>query len=240
MARAVGVGEFLATDEVRATLFVRLVGIAHGASGLSPAFAAVFATCWTRAFIPACAASATLGEADLSPLAQLFLPLVGQGEAELGGRVMPGREALQRGRHRTAGARSQGRDRAAERQCLQRRHRRARAARCTAGAAGADRGRALSLEAAGANLSPHRSARSWRCGPRPDRPTPRDAAVAAQGQRSPKADAAATGAGPAVVSLPRPGERRGLRAARARTPSDRGRSQRRRRQPGGAGRRRRG
>jgi len=38
MARAVGVGDFLSTDEVRATLFVRLVGLAHGASGLSPAF----------------------------------------------------------------------------------------------------------------------------------------------------------------------------------------------------------
>ena len=38
----------------------------------------------------------TLGEADLAPLAQLFLPLVGQGEAELDGAVLPGAEALRR------------------------------------------------------------------------------------------------------------------------------------------------
>src|SRR5439155_25569050 len=37
MARAVGVGDFLATDQVRAALFARLAGIARGASGLSPA-----------------------------------------------------------------------------------------------------------------------------------------------------------------------------------------------------------
>jgi histidine ammonia-lyase len=94
MARAVGVGDFLATDEVRATLFVRLVGIAHGASGLSPAFAAVIRDMLDKGLHPRVRRIGTLGEADLSPLAQLFLPLVGHGEVEFGGRVMPGREAL--------------------------------------------------------------------------------------------------------------------------------------------------
>ncbi len=94
MARAVGVGDFLAIDEVRATLFVRLVGIAQGASGLSPALATVIRDMLGKGLHPRVRRIGTLGEADLSPLAQLFLPLVGQGEAELGGRVMPGREAL--------------------------------------------------------------------------------------------------------------------------------------------------
>jgi histidine ammonia-lyase len=94
MARAVGVGQFLATDEVRATLFVRLAGIARGASGLSPAFANVIRDMLGKGLHPRARRIGTLGEADLSPLAQLFLPLVGHGEAELGGRVMPGREAL--------------------------------------------------------------------------------------------------------------------------------------------------
>jgi histidine ammonia-lyase len=94
MARAVGVGDCLATDEVRATLFVRLVGIARGASGLSPAFAIVIRDMLGKGLHPRARRIGTLGEADLSPLAQLFLPLVGQGEAELGGRVMPGSEAL--------------------------------------------------------------------------------------------------------------------------------------------------
>jgi histidine ammonia-lyase len=94
MARAVGVGDFLTTDEVRATLFVRLAGIACGASGLSPALAIVIRDMLGKGLHPRARRIGTLGEADLSPLAQLFLPLVGQGEAELGGRVMPGREAL--------------------------------------------------------------------------------------------------------------------------------------------------
>jgi histidine ammonia-lyase len=94
MARAVGVGSFLATDEVRATLFVRLVGITRGASGLTPAFATVIRDMLDKGLHPRARRIGTLGEADLSPLAQLFLPLVGQGEAELGGRVMPARKAL--------------------------------------------------------------------------------------------------------------------------------------------------
>ena len=44
----------------------------------------------------------TLGEADLAPLAQLFLPLTGHGEAELDGAVLPGPEAHAARRHRPA------------------------------------------------------------------------------------------------------------------------------------------
>jgi histidine ammonia-lyase len=94
MARAVGVGDFLPTEEVRATLFVRLCGIARGASGLSPQFAEVIAGMLERGVHPRVRRIGTLGEADLAPLAQAFLPLVGQGEAELHGAVLPGPEAL--------------------------------------------------------------------------------------------------------------------------------------------------
>jgi histidine ammonia-lyase len=96
MARAVGVGDLLSTDEVRATLFVRLIGLAHGASGLSPGFANVIRDMLNNAVHPRVRRIGTLGEADLSPLAQLFLPLVGHGEAELGGRIEPGPRALSR------------------------------------------------------------------------------------------------------------------------------------------------
>jgi histidine ammonia-lyase len=83
MARAVGVGDFLSTDEVRATLFVRLIGIAQGASGLSPVFAAVIRDMLNKAVHPPVRRIGTLGEADLSPLAQLFLPLVEPGSKAL-------------------------------------------------------------------------------------------------------------------------------------------------------------
>jgi histidine ammonia-lyase len=98
MARAVGVGDFLDTDEVRAALFVRLAGLAHGASGLSPNVAVALARMLNKRVHPRVRRIGTLGEADLSPMAQLFLPLVGEGEAELDGTVMPGGEALKQAR----------------------------------------------------------------------------------------------------------------------------------------------
>lgn len=97
-ARAVGVGDFLSTEEVRAALFVRLVGIAQGASGLSPALASVMRDMLDKRFHPRVRRIGTLGEADLSPLAQLFLPLLGDGEVDLDGRVMPAAQALRRAR----------------------------------------------------------------------------------------------------------------------------------------------
>ena len=96
MARAVGVGDFLDTDDVRAALFVRLAGLAHGASGVSPAVAGVVARMLNKRVHPRVRRIGTLGEADLSAMAQLFLPLVGQGEAELDGRRLPGAAALKR------------------------------------------------------------------------------------------------------------------------------------------------
>jgi histidine ammonia-lyase len=94
MARAVGVGDHLSHDQVRAALFVRLIGIAQGASGLSPAFAAIIRDMLELGVLPRVRRTGTLGEADLSPMAQLFLPLVGEGEVEIGGRRVPGRRAL--------------------------------------------------------------------------------------------------------------------------------------------------
>ena len=93
-ARAVGVGEPLATEAVRALLFARLVGICHGASGLSPELARTIAVMLNAGIHPVIRAIGSLGEADLSPLAQAFLPLIGAGEAEFGGRIMPGGEAM--------------------------------------------------------------------------------------------------------------------------------------------------
>jgi histidine ammonia-lyase len=77
-------------------LFVRLAGIARGASGLSPAFAEVIVAMLEKGVHPCARRIGTLGEADLAPLAQLFLPLAGEGEAELDGEIMPGAEALRR------------------------------------------------------------------------------------------------------------------------------------------------
>lgn len=93
-ARAVGVGEPLSTEDVRAMLAARLVAICHGASGLSPGLAETIAAMLNAGVHPVVRRIGSLGEADLSPLAQAFLPLVGSGEAEFKGAVLPGGKAM--------------------------------------------------------------------------------------------------------------------------------------------------
>lgn len=93
-ARAVGVGEPLSTVEVRALLAARLVAICHGASGLSPALAKTIVAMLNAGVHPVVRRIGSLGEADLSPLAQAFLPLIGEGEAEVRGAILPGGEAM--------------------------------------------------------------------------------------------------------------------------------------------------
>jgi histidine ammonia-lyase len=95
-ARAVGVGEPLARAEVRAMLFVRLAGLAHGVSGVSPGFAVALRDMLNLGVHPIVRGTGSLGEADLAPLAQAFLPFVGGGEAELADERLPGPEALRR------------------------------------------------------------------------------------------------------------------------------------------------
>lgn len=75
-------------------LAARLVAICHGASGLSPALAQTIAAMLNAGVHPVVRRIGSLGEADLSPLAQAFLPLIGAGEAEFGGSVLPGGEAM--------------------------------------------------------------------------------------------------------------------------------------------------
>ncbi len=93
-ARAVGVGEPLSTVEVRAMLAARLVAMCHGASGLSPVLAETIAAMLNAGVHPIVRRIGSLGEADLSPLAQAFLPLIGEGECEFRGAVLPGGEAM--------------------------------------------------------------------------------------------------------------------------------------------------
>lgn len=93
-ARAVAVGDLLTTEEVRATLFVRLCGLSRGVSGITPAFVPAIAALLNRRAHPLARRTGSLGEADLAPLAGLFLPFAGGGEIAWGGEVLPGPEAL--------------------------------------------------------------------------------------------------------------------------------------------------
>lgn len=93
-ARAVGVGEPLSTVQVRAMLAARLVAICHGASGLSPVLAQTITAMLNAGVHPVVRRIGSLGEADLSALAQAMLPLIGEGEAEFRGVILPGGETM--------------------------------------------------------------------------------------------------------------------------------------------------
>lgn len=96
LGRAVGVGPRFATDQVRAMICARLAGLAQGASGISPPFADALAEMLNRGLHPIVPQIASVGESDLAPLAHCFLPLIGEGHAELGGETLPGAEAMRR------------------------------------------------------------------------------------------------------------------------------------------------
>ena len=95
-ARAVGIGPRHPRDVVRAMLFARAAGMAMGGSGASPGVLEALVAMLNAKVHPVVPSRGSIGVADLAPLSHLALPLVGEGEAEYGGDVMPGSDALRR------------------------------------------------------------------------------------------------------------------------------------------------
>jgi histidine ammonia-lyase len=96
IARSVGIGPKFSTAEVRALMAARLIGLTRGAAGISPALAERIAAMLNKGVHPIVPSIASVGESDLAPVSHAMLPLIGAGEAELGGTVMPGAEAMRR------------------------------------------------------------------------------------------------------------------------------------------------
>ncbi|MDL2407445.1 aromatic amino acid ammonia-lyase [Rhizobium calliandrae] len=93
--RAVGVGRFAETDEVRAMMAARLARFCLGYSGVSPEMAQALVGMLNRAVYPKVPMTGSIGEADLPPLAHVALVLVGEGTAILAdGREVSGADAL--------------------------------------------------------------------------------------------------------------------------------------------------
>jgi histidine ammonia-lyase len=93
-ARAVGVGAALPRETVRAMMAARIAGMAAGGSGVSlPVFAGLVAAL-NAGFHPVVPSLGSIGAADLAPLAHMGRALLGDGEAEVDGTVMPALEAL--------------------------------------------------------------------------------------------------------------------------------------------------
>ncbi|WP_368517733.1 histidine ammonia-lyase [Rhizobium sp.] len=93
-ARAVGVGPALPRETVRAMMAARIAGMTAGGSGVSlPVFAGLVAAL-NAGFHPVVPSLGSIGAADLAPLAHMGRALLGDGEAELDGAIMPARDAL--------------------------------------------------------------------------------------------------------------------------------------------------
>ncbi len=92
-----GVGPGLATDAVRAMMLLRAHVLALGHSGVRPLVADTLLAMLDRGVHPVIPSQGSVGASgDLAPLAHLASVLIGEGEAELQGDVLPGAEAMRR------------------------------------------------------------------------------------------------------------------------------------------------
>ena len=95
MSHATGVGSPFPRDVVRAMLLLRANTLALGHSGCRPLVVDRLIAFLARGLHPVVPEQGSLGASgDLAPLAHLALPLVGRGEVEVGGSVVPAAEAL--------------------------------------------------------------------------------------------------------------------------------------------------
>lgn len=96
-SHACGVGEPFAEDVVRAMLLLRANVLATGHAGCRPEVVELVLDLLNARVHPVVPSLGSVGASgDLSPLAHLALPLVGEGAAVVGEKVLPGIEALQR------------------------------------------------------------------------------------------------------------------------------------------------
>lgn len=93
-AHTVGVGPAAATDIVRAMMATRAACMAAGGAGVSPPVFHGLVDAVNAQFHPVIPTLGSIGAADLSQLSHMASGLLGEGEAEYGGRVMQAGEAL--------------------------------------------------------------------------------------------------------------------------------------------------
>jgi histidine ammonia-lyase len=96
-SHACGVGDPYPDEVVRAAMLLRANTLAKGYSGARVETVELLLECLNRGIVPVVPARGSVGASgDLAPLAHLALPLVGEGEAVVGGERLAGAEALRR------------------------------------------------------------------------------------------------------------------------------------------------
>jgi histidine ammonia-lyase len=96
-SHACGFGPPLPRDEVRAIMLLRANVLARGFSGVREGLVDLLLGMLDRRVHPLIPEQGSVGASgDLAPLSHLALVLVGEGQAEVGGELLPGAEALRR------------------------------------------------------------------------------------------------------------------------------------------------
>ncbi|GIL03743.1 MAG: histidine ammonia-lyase [Betaproteobacteria bacterium] len=94
-SHAVGVGPLLDDDTVRLVLLLKIASLARGHSGVRPAVIDALLALYNAQILPCIPSQGSVGASgDLAPLAHLALPLIGEGEVRVDGRVLPAAQAL--------------------------------------------------------------------------------------------------------------------------------------------------
>jgi histidine ammonia-lyase len=94
-SHASGVGEPYPDEIVRAAMLLRANALAKGYSGARVETVELLVECLNRGVLPVVPSRGSVGASgDLAPLAHLALPLVGEGDAKVDGRMLSGADAL--------------------------------------------------------------------------------------------------------------------------------------------------
>ena len=94
VGRCIGMGEPLQETVCRAVLACRIIGLAQGGSGISPAVVDLLVAMLAAGVTPVIPSKGSIGAGDLGLVAHLGAVVIGRGEAWVGGRKLPGAEAL--------------------------------------------------------------------------------------------------------------------------------------------------
>ncbi|WP_096785650.1 histidine ammonia-lyase [Rhodobacter sp. CZR27] len=95
LSHCCGVGEPMPTATARLMMALKLLSLGRGASGVRWEIVALLEAMLERGVTPVVPAQGSVGASgDLAPLAHMAAAMIGEGEAEMGGRVLPASAAL--------------------------------------------------------------------------------------------------------------------------------------------------
>ena len=97
LSHCCGVGETLPRDVTRLMMALKLLSFGRGASGVRWELVALLEGMLAKSVTPIIPAQGSVGASgDLAPLAHMTAVMIGEGQAEIGGEILPGKQALTR------------------------------------------------------------------------------------------------------------------------------------------------